>query len=301
MELGVGFRVLPGLRFGVGLHTAFGLQGNANVFMNLKANSVSTMTFDASLKTMFSGYFGLLWSPGAEEGVGQHPLNFGLVYRAAAVSSLSLPMTATASLLEGNLSPDFIFSAASALYYDPATLESGMSFKVADHRWVAQVDYQLWSGFKPSALSLTQSSQAVGPNREIMPIQPGIVPSYQYVNTVVPRVGWEWALSSSHTLRLGYSYRPSILRVVSNGVGNDLDPPKHSISAGWGLHFDSFLGFPVPSRVDVALNYQQLTAQTIVKTPGDETGDLTKRKIGAPGYNAGGRIFGGAVSLALAF
>ncbi len=298
-ELGAGLKVLPGLRLGAGLHTAFGLTGNGSVFLNTKANSVSTMTFGASLKTVFSGYLGLLWSLGEAEGTGEQaqrksqPWNLGLVYRSSASSDFTLPMTASARAL-GNASLDYVFTASSSLFYDPAALETGASFAAGDHRWVAQVDYQFWSGFKVPALTLR-------PGQDSAQMNPGSVPSYNFLNILVPRAGWEWKLNSFHTLRIGYSYRPGTLKGLSNGPGNYLDPSKHVITAGWGFHFDTFLGFPIPSQLDIALNYQQLLTQKIVKTGGNEAGDMTDLKIGAPGYNAGGRLFGGAVSLALAF
>ena len=300
-ELGAGIKILPQLRLGVGLHTAFGLTGNASVFMNTANNTASTMTFAASLKPIFSGYLGLLWTPVEGDQPEQQPWNLGLVYRAAASSGLTLPMTASARILGNNGAPDFVFTASSVLYYDPAALEAGVSFKAGDHRWVLQADYQYWAGYKAAALALSQGVEASGATGTLMTISPGTLPTYTFVNILVPRAGWEWSLNPSHTLRLGYSYRASVLKGVSNGAGNYLDPSKHVITAGWGFHFDSFLGFPVPSQLDVALNYQQLLTQQIVKTAGNEAGIGSDEKIGSPGYKAGGRVFGGAVSLALAF
>jgi hypothetical protein len=306
VELGAGARLLPGLRFGAGLHAAFGLTGNASIFLNTAANTTSTMTFSASLTPLFSGYLGLLWTPGEQErgsesSAAEGPWNLGLVYRAPASSGLTMPMIASARILGPGGAPDFVFTASSVLYYDPAAWEAGVSFKAGDHRWVAQADYQYWTGYKTAAIALSQGSQAAGASGTLIQISPGVLPSYTLVNIFVPRVGWEWNLNPSHTLRVGYSYRSSVLKNVSSGVGNYLDPPKHVITAGWGFHFDSFLGFAVPSQLDLALNYQQLLTQQITKTPGDELGNTSGSKIGSPGYNAGGRLFGGAVSLALAF
>ncbi len=305
VELGAGYQVLPSLRVGAGLHTGFGLTGNASVFMNTAANRISTMTFAASLKPVFSGYVGVLWTPGAEEGKQEGPLNLGLVYRMAASSDMVLPMTASARVLGTTpAAVDLIFTAASSLYYDPAALESGVSFKTGDHRWVAQVDYQIWSGYKTAALSMSQGTATSGGAQGLIQINPGILPSYVYSNILVPRAGWEWNLNRGNTVRLGYSYRPSVLKEVSNGIGNALDPSKHLVTAGWGFHFDSFLGYSVPVQLDLALNYQQLMTQSITKdSNGNEAGITanSQQKIGYPGYNAGGRLFGGAVSLALAF
>jgi len=37
----------------------------------------------------------------------------------------------------------------------------------------------------------------------------------------------------------------------------------------------------------------------VVKTAGDETGNLAETKIGAPGYSIGGRLWGGGATLTL--
>jgi len=118
---------------------------------------------------------------------------------------------------------------------------------------------------------------------------------------VVPRFGEEVLLSETATVRVGYAYRPSILKGVSNGEGNYLDPPKHMINLGLGLIYRHFMGFEVQNHVDFHFSYQYLELQHIVKTAGNETGNASDPKIGTPGYDAGGNLLGGGVSLSLAF
>jgi hypothetical protein len=72
------------------------------------------------------------------------------------------------------------------------------------------------------------------------------------------------------------------------------------ITAGWGFELPSFPGTKIPFRLDLALNYQQLLTQTITKTANDELGNALS-KIGSPGYQAGGALYGGGVSLAFVF
>lgn len=120
----------------------------------------------------------------------------------------------------------------------------------------------------------------------------------------MPRIGQELYLGRL-TLRAGYAYRPSIFNDGGNGpsgAGNYLDPSKNIFTAGAGYHFMHFLNFDVPCDVDFNLAYQALITEHITKTPGDENGNGTgDLKIGAPGYDAGGNIFGGGISLSLAF
>jgi hypothetical protein len=117
---------------------------------------------------------------------------------------------------------------------------------------------------------------------------------------VIPRVGEEISLSEVSTIRVGYAYRPSFLAEVPNGAGNYLDPPKHMVNLGLGLNYKHFMGFETAARLDFNLSYHALVTQTITKTSGDEAGNPSGTKIGSPGYDAGGKILGGGVTLSLA-
>ncbi len=97
--------------------------------------------------------------------------------------------------------------------------------------------------------------------------------------------------------------RPSIFSDPNGPTegGNYLDPAKHSLTLGWGLKYQHFLGFETGCQLDFNVLFQHLPVQHVVKSPGNEVGNLSDLKIGAPGYDAGGNILGGGVSLSLAF
>ena len=101
--------------------------------------------------------------------------------------------------------------------------------------------------------------------------------------------------------RAGYAYRPSFLSAPPTGPGNYLDPAKHMINVGLGLNYASFIGLDTPCRIDFDLAYQALVSQHVTKTAGNEVNDSTDSKIGSPGYDMGGSIYGGGAALSLAF
>ena len=291
VEVGLGLDLGHGFYFGGGLHTAFSLTSNASIFINANKNGTSSMRFIASLKPKLAPYFGLLYAPGEKE---QKPLSLGAVLRLPVASDNSMNVNTGVSLL-GNLSAlDINFNATSALYYDPMALELGASWQHSSRaRLYGQLEYQVWRLYQTPALVIDQPQSTVV-------ISPGSVPSPNYVNILVPRVGEELNLSEFVTVRLGYAYRPSIMSGLPTDVGNFLDPPKHMLNVGLGLNYESFLGFATPSRLDFHFSYQYLLVQHVVKTPGNEIGAMTDSKIGAPGYDAGGYLVGGGATLSLA-
>jgi hypothetical protein len=118
---------------------------------------------------------------------------------------------------------------------------------------------------------------------------------------VIPRIAEEWTVGTTK-YRFGYGYRPSILKNnPPDGAGNYLDPDKHMFNAGASLEFQHFLGYDTPWRLDLNATYQLLVTESIVKTSGDEAGNAGDPKIGAPGYDAGGSVWGGGASLTFAF
>ncbi len=299
IEAAVGAQITPDISFGVGLHTSFTVTGNASVFLNTQSNTTSTMNFATSLKPGFSTYAGLLANFGGET----KPFSVGLVVRAPNSSNLTMPLSSSARVFGNFAAVDFGFTGNSVLFYDPAAIELGGSWKIGASRFVAQLDHQWWNTYLGPAMSMSTPSvtNCQGTNCSSLQLAPGVTVNPDVVNLLIPRAGWEYRWSSVHTMRLGYSYRGSIFKVIPNGNGNYLDPAKHIVTAGWGLDFNSFLGFTVPSHIDFSLNYQQLLSQHIVKTAGNEVGNMSDQKIGSPDYYAGGQLYGGAFTLALAF
>jgi hypothetical protein len=163
-----------------------------------------------------------------------------------------------------------------------------------------QLDYQVWSHFEaPYLLVANPQVEGCGADCGLL-ISGGPALDAQYRNIWIPRIGEEISFGKT-TLRLGYAYRQGIFKDTPSGIGNYLDPSKHMFNAGMGFVFDRFMGYKKPWNLDFSLDYQALVSQTVVKTSGDETGSTanSSAKIGSPGYQTGGHVFGGQVALTL--
>lgn len=295
VEVGAGMDLSDSLHVGLGVHVGFSLTGNATLFLNSDANKPSTFRFLASVQPKASPNLAVLWTPSSRFSVGS-------VLRFPLSSDNTLVLNTGARLVGQLVALDFIFNAISTMFYDPLTVELGTSWEHSPHwRLIAQLDYQAWSSFKMPAL-LIQDPNVTGCTGAScgVAISPGQIPSFPFRDLVIPRIGEELTVGST-VYRVSYGYRASFMSALPTGAGNYLDPPKHMIQAGVGFKTDKFLGAPIPASVDFHAALHLLETQHITKTVGDERGVGTgNAKIGAPGYDAGGKIWGGGVSLSLA-
>ncbi len=297
LDLGVGAEATAGLHFGAGLHVGFGQTVNGSLFLQSNTTQPSSFRIGASLKPKVSPYFGILATP-------SESLSLGAVLRLPLQTINDITLKSGFQLVGTLTGLDINFAGLSALYSDPLSIEMGTSWRYLDStRLFLQADYQAWSKYQVPSISIqsptTNDCQGSACGTGVR-ISPSRNPTFAFRDIVVPRVGHEWTVGRL-SLRTGYAYRPSILKGIPTGPGNYLDPPKHHLNAGAGYRFDHFLHFEVPCSVDFHASYDLLVTQTIVKTPGNEAGDPTEAKIGSPGYEAGGKILGGGISLTLAF
>ena len=318
-DFGVGIAPWSSLSFGLGFHVAYSLTSNGSLFINTGNNRISSMRFGTSLKPKVAPYFGVFYSPvrstargepfsEVESSTAKEPYKLGAVVRLPVASDNTIILNSAARVLGDFAAIDFNFNALSTLFYDPLAIELGGSWRYSPRGIIyLQVEYQMWGSFEAPALVIqqpttTSCTTAEGtPCTQTVQISPGALPPYPYRNILVPRYGQEIKLDETTVLRFGYAYRPSILAEVSNGSGNYLDPSKHQFNLGLGIEFSHLAGLEIPFHLDFNLSYQRLISQTIVKTPGNEEGDLTDQKIGAPGYTAGGHLLGGGASVSVAF
>ena len=298
IELSVGADLGKGFHAGAGLHTGFSLTSNGTVFLKTNATQPSTMRFSSSIQTKFGPTLGFLFAPPDAPDA----YSVGIVYRFPVSYDNVITFNSDAQFFGTSASIPFSFSANSALYYDPAALEIGTSIRHGTTaRTFLQVDYELWNKYVSPNLVIGTSTETCSPGPCTSTITPSQSLPFVYQNIVVPRFGEEVYLSQLATLRLGYSYHASIIQGTPTGAGNFLDPPKHALSAGVGLKFSHFLKYEIPASLDFALEYEQLVTQHITKSAGDENGNLGgDPKIGSPGYDAGGNILGGGLTLTLA-
>lgn len=302
IEVGLGADTGKGFHFGLGLHTAFALTTNANVFLASATNQASTIRFTSSLKPKFAPVLSALYRSPDNDRVP----TFGLVWRGSVASESYMSLTTDAQLLGSLASVGLGFNASSAIFYDPETVELGTTWM---HSWAPtvlgrlylQADYQRWSDFQ-SANPDVNPSPSSG-----LAVSPGNNPTFNFKNIIIPRLAEE-VMKGSVTYRLGFAYRPSTIDlgpetdgVYTTGPGNYLDPPRFIYTAGIGFAFNRFLSINTPWTLDLNLGYQALKSQTIVKTPGNEIGDTTSAKIGSPGYVAAGKVYGGGATMNIQF
>ncbi len=279
-DIGAGVEPAPGIRFGAGLHVGYKVTGGTNLYVTTEAGKPSSMRFQAKTKPKVSPYFGTLVAL-------TDTLDAGLTVRLPLASTGELQVRSTAKIVG---SFDLAFTGASTLVYDPLTVELGAVWRQAPGAAThLQVDFQRWSRFEQPAFTIANPTASECSTPCGLPVSPSDNPSAAFRDIFIPRVGQELAWSESVTLRVGYAYRPSILAAPPSGQGNLLDPGKHMFSLGTGYRFGS--SEKLPWTLDAHFSYHLLQTLQITKA-GTE--------IGAPGYEAGGKILGGGVSLSLA-
>lgn len=291
IEFALSSEVVEGVFLGLGSRLAFSLSTKADVFLQSASTSSSTMRFSASMRPRLVPYAGLLIAPK------QSVAKVGLVFRAAADSPSTLVLGSSARVLGPLSTLNFAFNSNSSIYYDPMSVELGGEIAFSPELKVfGQVDYQRWSAFHAPVLSVeVNRTSGVSMTNSILPL-------FEYRDIFIPRGGIESKVSPNTTLRGGYSYRPSIFKALPTGAGNYLDPDRHQFGLGIGYFIRDFLGIPSGATLDLNGTFQYLVSQTIQKTPGNElgtgSGDL---KIGAPGYEAGGYVYGFGAGLTVQF
>ncbi len=311
VEAALGWAPLREFQVGAGAHLGFALTANASVFLQTDATKPSTMRVSASMRPKVSPFFGVQYRSPDPVGPGESALGptftAGSVIRLPLQSGVAMDLATGAQVFGSYAAVDLQFKSLSTLYYDPLSVETGFAWRYSDRaRILVQVDWQDWRGYQTPALEIQDPSaecQNDNPSTECgLALSGGDNPIPDMAAILVPRFGHEWQASDKFALRIGYASRASIFKDIPNGAGNFLDPGRDIFTAGFGWNFDQFLNFEIPATLDFNLAYHSLRTQRIEKTEGDEsgagTGDI---KVGAPGYRAGGNVFGGGLSLSLAF
>lgn len=295
-DLGLSMELSPGLSLGFGLHMAYSLTANSSVFLQSDSTKPSSLRLGASLTPKLSPTLGLFFNPSPG-------LSLGSVIRFPVRSPAEVNLQSGVRLTTFLPALDVNFLGSSAIFYDPLSIETGLNWKVFDDtRLHLQLDYQAWSQYETPALQVADPSIGDCQGTPCTPgftVSPSNNPTFAFRDIVIPRVGIE-KTAGNLAFRAGYSYRPSVLQTLSVGAGNYLDPSRHEFSLGLGVAIAHFLHFEIPCTIDFHGSVQSMVTETITKLPGNEIGDVSGSKIGAPGYEAGGKIVGGGVSLSLA-
>ena len=291
VELATGLSVAPGFSIGAGAHIGFGVQSYASVFLQTDPTRPSYTRQSAAAKPKASPYVGFLYAYGQSDTNAQATPPFSLsgVIRFPLDNTFQTQVQTGTGLFTGYPSLDVGFDANSSAIYDPTSFEFGAQFEVLTNFHIfTQLDYQLWSKYQSPALNVT--------NPTGISVSTGYNPVYATRDIIIPRIGGEYQVGDVK-MRLGYAYRPSIFPSTPDGIGNYLDPAKHMWGVGLGFDCKTLLGMNLPHEFNIHGSWHQLVTQTIVKTPGNEAGNTSDQKIGYPGYQAGGKVVGGGLSL----
>ena len=93
----------------------------------------------------------------------------------------------------------------------------------------------------------------------------------------------------------------SLILILSGGIGNLIDPSKHIFTAGIGFDLKRAHWSERDIRLDFFGQYHWLVSQHITKSPDSESGNAAQSKVGSPGYDIGGKVYGGGISLTMIF
>lgn len=282
-DFGAAIRLFNLFNLGVGVHVGYGIAGTANSYLKTDDSKSSTMRFSATLEPKAVPFFGASLSP---EGA---IWNAGLVFRLPLEHPEVLTVNSGADAFDNNAALDYRFRAASTALYDPMSIEAGFSilhpfWTETSPRALVQLEYQFWQNYRSPFLQIKDRGSSA-------PVASSRPPSVLLKNILILKVAEEIPVGAFR-IRAGYGYRPSIFHGPPNGSGNYLDPAKHMASAGLGWEWGIL-------RIDLHASCHFLVRQKIEKTANDEAGDSSSQKIGAPGYDAGGKIYGGGVTVGI--
>lgn len=279
---GLGAKLADRLFVGFGMRIGYSTTSRSTFFLKTTSGEPTTMRFESTIKPRAGFALGLQYAGDS--------LQSGLVLRLPLRYPTTFSIDSTAEALGGLGGLDFNLAASTPLYYDPLSLELGASWGNADVLLLeAQLAWENWSQFEMPTIEIQNST-----TRQGVLISGSRLPAYALQDVVVPRVGVEIPLGALR-LRTGYSYRASIFKSLPTGAGNALDPPQHRLGVGVGIP----LRLSAPAELHVFLQGQFLESQDVVKTAGDEAGNLSDSKIGSPGYTAGGAVFGGGLGVTI--
>jgi hypothetical protein len=201
---------------------------------------------------------------------------------------MDVDVTAAARVFVAGGAVNYAYVTDSALYYQPWEIEFLADNAITDSfrmKWGAS--YQLWSRYQVRAAVISGDipTQCDGNGACATYFSPTGVPSSKPRDILVPEIVAEFH-SGSNRYQIGYRYKPSIFEGLPTGDNtNYVDPPRQDLYLGAILTTKGGWEWNLHGRVS------KFATQNVVKTTTDG--------IGWPGYQTGGWIYGGGVSLAI--
>jgi long-chain fatty acid transport protein len=180
----------------------------------------------------------------------------------------------------------FMLQTISEDLFQPAQYTAGLSARLTPRMLLAfDLSYHRWSAFENPSANITLDMD-IGDFNDLVDIpEAPPLPDPNFHDVLVPRLGWEWLVSTSarrdYLLRAGYSYEASPVP-EQVGESNFIDNDKHTVSVGAGLILREFSKIVrLPAAFDGYLALTILPDRRHRKlSPVNSIGD----------YRAGGRV-----------
>ncbi|MFZ4714130.1 MAG: hypothetical protein ACOYL6_10475 [Bacteriovoracaceae bacterium] len=181
------------------------------------------------------------------------------------------------------------FTMDSLVYFDPATLRVGETWKIPQGKFFTSLEFQYWKSYSPSIITVQQNGGFI--------VGTGDYGKVQTRNIIIPKVGYEFHLSEGLKAQMGLGYRPTPLKGDFSGPGNSVDVNAFIYALGLS---SGFKFFEKAVEISGSLQVYDLQDKKVVKTPGNEEGN-SGSKVGSPGYTVGGTIMNLALGMKVEF
>ena len=272
------------MHVGAGISFASSVSANTTVFATGSSGKVSSQRLATTLKPSASPYFSLYFDP--------KPIEVAAVLRLANTYKFSVDTVAKASFLGPTADLPITLTSSGMLYYDPLEFDISIAYSALTNTWLtAELDWFQYKTYEAPTLSLVSTgSVAMKNSASTLPVMR---------NIFVPKFGIQQDIGPV-SLRTGYSYRPSPVE-DNSGIGNQVDPAKHLFTFGAGVDLQKANITQAKLSVDAHMQVHSLVSQHVTKSSGNEAGTAGANKIGSPGYDIGGSIVGGGVSITACF
>lgn len=259
--------LVPNLSIGVGV----------NLFTRLEGSAVMRATTAEPILVLgINGAPGI--SPVAGLQYAKENYGVGLSYKHEARSTAKVALKPQLTNVMG---ADFSLEwlTAGSFFFDPSQLALGMFSKLWDRITVTtDLLYQQWSRFQLPYLDIESKGPDLGKSEV----------RGRFQDVLSPRIGIEYKLDQI-SLRGGYQYLPSPIKLNQSNNLNLLDADKNIFTAGLGYSFSSLLGIiDNPIDLDVHFQFHKLKDREVLKSPD---------YVGGPGYPVGGSLYNLGLSL----
>jgi len=271
IQAGIAGDPLPWLAIGLGVQILADLGGGVDLDMHITSGSFDRRDLRVSLDPTASLFAGVLVRP-------TDGLSVGLSYRGSSSLRFELPVR----VREGDaLSLDI--DVAQTVLWAPHQISLGVTyvFETPRLQLAADATLALWSGAPDPSPRLSVDvegalleafglSQALDLSTRGGPIAMG------FGDTLIARIGAEWAVLDWLTLRSGYFFRPTPAPRQTRSTAY-LDNDAHVIALGAGVTVGNPLrARPSVVRIDLAAQVSILPRRTVFKRdPLDPVGDLS--------------------------